>query len=210
MKALIVVDMQEDFLPGGALGVPEGDAVIPEIVRLMEAPGDRGYGVIVTTQDLHPAVTKHFDKWPAHCVRGTAGAALDGRIAQAVDDARERGVEVFHIAKGQGTEDDGYSGFEGTTLDGRTLADVLGENPLEGVDVVGLATDYCVKATAIDAAEGAAWPTRVLLAATRPVDAETGNLAVLEMQNRGVTIAAPCWDCGGTGVRCCEQAADRP
>lgn len=205
-KALIVVDMQHDFLPGGALGVEHGDKIVPEIVRLIESGK---YGVIVTTQDLHPVKTKHFEKWPPHCVRGTPGAELVPEVAEAADEAREQGVPVYHLAKGQGTEDDGYSGFEGTTLDDRDLEGLLHEHDVERVDVVGLATDYCVKATAIDAALTGGFDTRVMLGATRPVADDTGAKAVIEMVEAGVALDRKCWNCGGSGVRCCEFAAAR-
>lgn len=218
-KALIVVDVQKDFLPGGALAVPEGDAVIPEIERLA-ASGE--YAAIVLTADRHPETTDHFEKWPVHCVAGTTGAELAPEIlalagggpgdrwldVSGIADPLFRDVPVELIAKGQGFEDDGYSGFEGATLEEVSLAKVLRDRGIEAVDVVGLATDYCVKATALDAVKNG-FDTTVYLGATRPVTQTTGREAVEELAAAGVALIAKCWFCGGSGVRCCEYGRGR-
>jgi nicotinamidase/pyrazinamidase len=137
MDGLIVVDVQNDFCPGGALAVPEGDAVVGPINRLMEE-----IPFTVATRDWHPQDHGSFaaagGPWPPHCVQGTEGAQLHPRLhADAIDAV---------LDKGQGRDDAGYSGFEGTELER-----LLREHDVERVHVTGLALDYCVRATALDA-----------------------------------------------------------
>src|SRR5437763_23169 len=137
MDALIVVDVQNDFCPGGALAVPEGDAVLEAVNRLAsEAP------FVVATRDWHPPDHGSFaaegGPWPAHCVSGTPGAELHPGVDRSRIDAI--------VDKGQSREREGYSGFEGTELER-----LLREHGVRRVDVAGLALDYCVKATALDA-----------------------------------------------------------
>jgi nicotinamidase/pyrazinamidase len=135
--ALIVVDVQHDFLPGGALGVAEGERIFAPIAAL--APRFRR---VYATRDWHPSdhtsFAQHGGPWPVHCVAGSPGAAFDARLP------REH-VDVV-IDKGTDRATDGYSGFAATTL-----ADDLRANGVKRVFVCGLATDYCVKATALDA-----------------------------------------------------------
>lgn len=137
MDGLIVVDVQNDFCPGGALPVPDGDEVIAPINRLMqEIP------FTVATRDWHPSDHRSFvtqgGPWPIHCVQETGGAQLHPKLHSSQIDAV--------VDAGRGRDDDGYSGFEKTDLE-RLLRD-------RGVDTVhigGLALDYCVRATALDA-----------------------------------------------------------
>lgn len=142
----VVVDVQNDFCPEGALAVAEGDQVVAPINAVNERVRALG-GLIVFTQDQHPAVTDHFNTWPVHCVQGTKGAELRADLDVKPED--------ILVAKGTGTVDDGYSGFEGATADGTTLYDIV--TPKEGEKVAlligGLATDYCVKATVLDGCE---------------------------------------------------------
>ncbi|MEI8234907.1 MAG: isochorismatase family protein [Verrucomicrobiota bacterium] len=135
MKALLIVDVQNDFCPGGALAVPEGDRVIPVINRVMD-----GFPLVVASQDWHPRATAHFDKWPPHCVAGTPGAALHPGLR------RERIAHLFR--KGTGDRDDGYSAFEATNTD---LEKFLKERGVDEIEVAGLAAEYCVCASALDA-----------------------------------------------------------
>jgi len=134
--ALFIVDVQNDFLPGGALAVKHGDEVIAPLNRLMEK-----FTHIYASKDWHPARTVHFDKWPVHCVRGTRGAAFP-------DTLRITRIEKVFL-KGTGNTDDGYSAFEATNDD---LESYLKIRKIKTLYIGGLATDYCVKATAIDAA----------------------------------------------------------
>ncbi|HYP53341.1 MAG TPA: nicotinamidase [Pyrinomonadaceae bacterium] len=139
-RALIVVDVQNDFCPGGALGVERGDEVVAPLNRLMEEFLARGE-LVVKSRDWHPARTKHFKDyggtWPVHCVQNTPGAEFHPRL---LDDPR-----VHVLSKGTGDEDN-YSAFDGTNLAG-----LLRERGVREVWVGGLATDYCVKQTVLDA-----------------------------------------------------------
>jgi nicotinamidase/pyrazinamidase len=138
-RALIVVDFQNDFAPGGALAVPDGDAIAPRVNELA-ASGD--FDLVVATRDWHPpdhgSFTEHGGTWPVHCVAGTPGAELH----PAFDAAN---VDIV-VDKGQDPQTEGYSGFEGTRL-----GELLRERGIDEVVVVGLATDYCVRNTALDA-----------------------------------------------------------
>lgn len=148
--ALFVVDVQNDFTEGGALGVDGGDAVAAAISRHLETrAGD--YDLIVASRDWHDADNDnggHFaaepdfvDTWPVHCVAGSEGAEYDpGFVTDAV---------THHVKKGQG--EPAYSLFEGVTEDGVTVAQLLDEHGVLEIDVVGIATDYCVRASALDA-----------------------------------------------------------
>jgi nicotinamidase/pyrazinamidase len=138
-RALVVVDFQNDFTPGGALAVRDGDAIAG---RVNELAASGGFDLVVATRDWHPPDHGSFAEqggpWPVHCVAGTPGAQLH----PALDQAR---VNVI-VDKGQDRATEGYSGFEGTDL-----ASLLRERGIDSLTVVGLATDYCVKNTALDA-----------------------------------------------------------
>jgi len=158
--ALIVVDVQNDFCPGGALGVPGGD-------RLAAVIGEAAAraGTLVATRDVHPAGHCSFAEqggpWPAHCVAGTDGAALHPSVA---------GMPFDHVQdKGGDRDREQYSGFDGTGL-----ADWLRSRGVHRVQVTGLATDYCVRATALDAIE-AGFETTVLTDAVAAVDVQPGD-----------------------------------
>jgi len=138
----INVDVQNDFLPGGALAVANGDQVINPLNRLNEFTRLHN-GIVVATGDQHPTATPHFDTWPVHCVAGTEGAALAQKL-----DIRRGDV---HIDKGMG-QTDGYSAFEGIAQDGRTLEGIITPVGRERVAAIfgGLATDYCVLNSVLD------------------------------------------------------------
>ena len=177
-QALIVVDVQNDFCPGGSLAVAHGDEVVPPLNKLIAEFLKRGDPVF-KTRDWHPAKTKHFadfgGTWPVHCVQGTKGAEFH---ADLTDDAR---IQV--ISKGLGDENS-YSAFDGTDL-----ASQLRELGAEEVLVGGLATDYCVKNTVLDALkEGFA--VKALTNAMRPVDLQPGDgdRAIDEMLRAGAEI----------------------
>jgi nicotinamidase/pyrazinamidase len=187
--ALIAIDVQNDFAnPDGSLYVPGGEQVVErvnaEIDRALEAGS-----VVVYTQDWHPPDTPHFDKdggvWPVHCVAGSWGAELHPRL-QVVEDAPI-------VRKGTGGGD-GYSGF--TVRDpttgkefGTGLEDLLRERGVQRTTVVGLATDYCVKETAVEAV-GKGIETRVLTDAVRAVERNEGDgsRALDEMREAGAQI----------------------
>lgn len=197
MKALILVDIQNDFLPGGALPAPDGDAIIPIVNRLQPH-----FDLVVATQDWHPAnhgsfAANHPGKepgdridldgleqilWPVHCVQNSDGAAF----APDLDLSRVR--KVFQ--KGTEARVDSYSGFFDNGHRRSTgLGDYLETQGVKEVGIVGLATDYCVKFTALDARK-LGFATTVLIDACRGVNQEPGDVeaAVAEMQNAGVRI----------------------
>ncbi len=158
-RALVVVDVQNDFCEGGSLAVAGGADVAARIADLLADQGRHGYDVVVATRDHHIDPGDHFsddpdfvDSWPVHCVVDTAGEAWHPALSPRPFDA------VFT----KGEHSAAYSGFEGHTAEGTGLADWLRRRHVEDVDVCGLATDYCVRATALDAA-AAGFTTTVLL-----------------------------------------------
>jgi nicotinamidase/pyrazinamidase len=177
-RALIVVDVQNDFCPGGSLAVEHGDEVVGPLNRLIEEFLSRGEPVY-KSRDWHPATTKHFEAyggtWPVHCVQGTRGAEFHPELS--VD------PRVRVVSKGEGDEDN-YSAFDGTTL-----AEDLRREGVEEVWAGGLATDYCVKQTVLDALrEG--FRVKAVSDAMRPVEANPGDgeRAVEEMRRAGAEI----------------------
>jgi nicotinamidase/pyrazinamidase len=144
--ALIVVDVQNDFCPGGSLAVPAGDEVAPVLTRYAARFAERGAPVFAS-RDWHPARTKHFaawgGAWPPHCVQGTRGAEFHPALALPA------GTEI--VSKGMDPEADAYSAWEAQTEAGKPFAEALASRGTRRVFVGGLATDYCVKATALDA-----------------------------------------------------------
>lgn len=194
-EALIVVDYQRSFgKPREALYVQEGELLVPVINRLMQETKVRS-GIVIATRDWHPRKTVHFDAWPIHCVAGTPGAEYVAGFEKNMVD-----VEIF---KGFRNSNDGYSGFEGVTKivgnpgewfevdpEAETLEQVLRRYEIQIVKIVGLATDYCVKATAIDAVK-AGFDTEVIASGIRAVDIAEwdGDRAIESMKNAGVTIS---------------------
>jgi nicotinamidase/pyrazinamidase len=180
-RALVVVDVQNDFCEGGSLAVAGGAAVAAGISALL-ATAD--YPLVVATRDAHVDPGDHFsadpdfvDHWPPHCVVGTAGAQFHPNLdTQRVDAVFDKGT---HAAA--------YSGFEGVDAAGTPLADWLHAHGIHSVDVVGIATDHCVRATALDAAK-AGFDTTVLLDHTAGVAPATTERAIEEMRSAGVTL----------------------
>ncbi len=140
--ALILVDIQNDFCPGGALAVTEGDEIIATVNRLVHQ-----FPLVVSTQDWHPANHISFKErggpWPPHCVQGTPGAELHSAL--------NTNTVANYFRKASLPDKDAYSEFEGVDENGRTLDGFLKSRRVKSVYVVGLATDYCVKATVLDA-----------------------------------------------------------
>jgi nicotinamidase-related amidase len=177
-RALVIVDFQNDFTPGGALAVPDGDAIADRINELA-ASGD--YDLVVATRDWHPPNHRSFAEqggpWPVHCVAGTEGAQLH----PALDTSK---VDVI-VDKGQAPDTDGYSGFEGTNLES-----LLRERGITQVTIVGLATDYCVKNTALDALR-AGFQVTIDTNAVRGVEVQEGDSerALAEVRAAGGVMA---------------------
>lgn len=173
MKALLVVDVQNDFCPGGALAVPGGDRVVPVINRLMDQ-----FTFVVASKDWHPRDSVHFKKWPPHCVQDSKGAEFHPHLNS------KKIRQVF--LKGTKNKDDGYSAFEATSDD---LTDVLQKNGVTDLYVTGLATDYCVRASALDAVRKG-FHTVVITDAVEAVNINPGDgkKALEEMKNSGVEL----------------------
>ncbi|MFT4227165.1 isochorismatase family protein [Micropruina sp.] len=181
-RVLIVVDVQNDFCEGGSLAVAGGAATASAISELLT--GDAGYDLVVATRDHHIDPGPHFsdhpdyvDSWPPHCVAGTPGAEFHPNLTWHGFDA------VFD----KGEYAAAYSGFEGKDSSGDGLGDWLTAHDASEVDVCGIATDYCVRATALDSAR-AGFPTRVLLDLTAAV--APGNVpdVVTELRAAGVRV----------------------
>ncbi|MGW3113806.1 isochorismatase family protein [Streptomyces sp. NPDC001091] len=187
-RALIVVDVQNDFCEGGSLAVAGGADVAAAITELIGQAAGSGYRHVVATRDHHIAPGGHFadnpdyvHSWPAHCVAGTEGVGFHPNFAPAV--ASGAVDAVFD----KGAYSAAYSGFEGADENGVTLADWLRERGVEEVDIVGIATDHCVRATALDAAsEG--FRTHVLLELTAGVAQETTDKALEALREAGVQL----------------------
>ncbi len=174
--ALIIVDLQNDFCPGGALPVPRGDEIVPIINALVEK-----FDHVFATQDWHPENHVSFKTqggpWPPHCVQGSPGAELHPNL---------RAENAVRVRKGTNPQREAYSGFEGTDL-----ADKLRAAGVRRVFVCGLATDYCVKATVLDALrEG--FDVVVVSDAVRGVDVKPGDsqAALEEMKAAGAAVVA--------------------
>ncbi|MEV6219957.1 isochorismatase family protein [Nocardia sp. NPDC051833] len=181
-RGLVIVDVQNDFCEGGSLAVAGGAAVAAAISEFV-AGAD--YDAVVATRDFHVDPGPHFstepdyvDTWPPHCRVGTPGAdfhpALDTGSIE----------EVF--SKGEYSA--AYSGFEGAAADGTTLADWLRAREIDTVDVVGIATDHCVRATALDA-RAAGFDTRILLDLTAGVAPATVATALTTLREAGVELS---------------------
>jgi len=188
-RALLIVDVQNDFTEGGALAVDGGDAVAERITRHLADHADE-YDVIVASRDWHdPSGDNggHFatepdfvDTWPVHCVAGTTGAEYDPLL--------DVTSVTHHVRKGQGVP--AYSMFEGVTEDDSTVGAVLTAQGVLSADVVGLATDHCVRASALDAiAHGV--HVRVLTELVAGVGAESSDAALAELAHAGAEIVTP-------------------
>jgi nicotinamidase/pyrazinamidase len=182
--ALVVVDLQNDFCPGGALGVQGGDAIVPVLNRYLDRFEDKGAPVFLT-RDWHPPVTRHFQAyggvWPPHCVQGTKGAEFHPGLAPPA------GAVI--VSKGMDPDQDAYSAFQAEDEAGRAFRDVLAERGVRRLYVGGLATDYCVRASVLDAV-GEGFEVMLLANAIGAVDLQPGDgaRAMDEMRGAGVRI----------------------
>lgn len=183
--ALVIVDAQNDFCPGGSLAVPEGDQVMAPLNRMIELALKKGWALILS-MCWHPLVTEHFKKWPVHGVKNTAGAALHPDLQVPQPNAYPW---VYLIRKGEDPEVDAYSAFDGYHF-GTPLADLLRNMQIKHLYIGGLATDYCVKATALDARKQL-FEATLLEDACRAVNLkpDDGENAIGEMEDAGVIIS---------------------
>jgi nicotinamidase/pyrazinamidase len=189
VRGLLIVDVQNDFCEGGSLAVTGGAEVARRISRYLETASDR-YAVIVASRDWHDAHGDnggHFAKpgvqpdfvttWPVHCVAGTVGAEYHPDL--------ETHAVSHHVKKGQGIP--AYSMFEGTTDSGETLQSILSDAGVDSVDVVGIATDYCVRATSLDSLN-AGLSARVLTDMIAAVSAEGSEATMAELVGAGAVL----------------------
>lgn len=176
-SAVVVIDVQNDFCPGGALPIEDGDRVVPVINRWIDAAELSG-AVVAASRDWHPpnhiSFTDRGGEWPRHCVQNTEGAEFHPDL-ELPDDA-------FIISKGQNPDDEQYSAFDDTVL-----AERLREAGVQQVWIGGLALDVCVRASALHAVE-AGFNTRLIPDASYPVDPDEGREALAEMRTAGVSI----------------------
>jgi len=184
-KALVVVDVQVDFCEGGHLAVAGGAQVARRITELLSAHRDR-YRLVVATRDWHVDPGSHFsptpdfvDTWPTHCVAGQPGAAFH-------PDLDMTGIDVI-VSKGAHAA--AYSGFEGRSEDGRSLEEVLREAAVDSIDVAGIATDYCVRATALDG-RAAGFDVTLLTDLCAGVAPETTGTSLRQLESAGVALSS--------------------
>ncbi|MEI2779598.1 MAG: isochorismatase family protein [Tetrasphaera sp.] len=202
-RALLIVDVQPDFCEGGALAVSGGNAVAARIREMLAEDADR-YAVVVTSQDWHTPGSDnggHFaakpdfqGTWPEHCVAETAGAQVHPGLAAALGEVR---VPVQAVRKGQDAP--AYSAFEGTTAAGERLADVLHRAGVFDLDIVGIASDYCVRATALDAVR-LGFTTSVLRGLHAGVDPVSTAAALAEMSAAGILVGPALEPVGDRGA----------
>lgn len=187
-RALLVVDVQNDFTEGGALGIDGGGEIARKVSALLAREGD-DYDLVVSSRDWHDADSDnggHFatdeppnftTTWPVHCVAGTPGA-------QYHPDYATGSVDV-HVYKGQGKPS--YSAFQGMTDEGLALPEVLRRNEVTDLDIVGLATDYCVKASGLDAI-ALGLNVRILTDLVAGVAAGSSKSSLIELEAAGATL----------------------
>jgi nicotinamidase/pyrazinamidase len=183
-SALIVVDMQNDFCPGGPLAVAGGDEIVPVINRHIEIFRERG-ATVIASRDWHPVETGHFKKfgglWPEHCVQWSFGAAFRSGLNFPPE------TRVF--SKGMDPERDDYSALQARDEEGRSMADFLKGEGISRLHICGLATDYCVLQTVLEALR-LGFNTKVLIDAVRGVELNPGDSesALDEMEASGATL----------------------
>jgi len=171
--ALLIVDVQNDFFPGGALPTPQGNKVVPVLNKLMDK-----FSIIIASRDWHPKSTNHFDKWPLHCVKETHGADFPPELRT------EKFDQIFE--KGTGTNDDGYSAFEATNYN---LLEYLKEKKIDELFITGLTAEYCVKSTVLDTIKHG-FKTLVIKEAVEGIRMETDDFenSFVEMEKAGAII----------------------
>lgn len=178
--ALLVVDIQNDFLPGGSLGVPQGDQVISPIKHLI-SESQKGHATIIASRDWHPANHISFHEqggpWPAHCVQNTHGAEFHQDLKYPEN--------TIVVSKATKSDSDAYSAFHAETENGIPLPIILEEHNIQRIIICGLCLDYCVKASSLDLIK-AGYETLVVLNATKAIDAEDGLETIRLLTSFGV------------------------
>ncbi|MBI5144855.1 MAG: bifunctional nicotinamidase/pyrazinamidase [Candidatus Omnitrophica bacterium] len=186
-KALLIVDVQNDFCPGGALGVPEGDKIIPKINKYIKI-FSKDKLPIFATRDWHPVRTRHFKdfggSWPVHCIQNTRGAAFHPQLKLSPD--------IILVYKGIDPQKDGYSAFEAEDDRGIDLVRLLKKLGIKEIYIGGLATDYCVKFTALEALKQG-FKVKILLDAIqgvnlKPKDSEEAIKLILKKGAKKITL----------------------
>ena len=183
-SALLIVDVQKDFCPGGTLPVPDGDRVVPVLNAYIADSTARGW-LVYASRDWHPHVTRHFQpyggQWPPHCVQNTDGASFHADL--------QLPASAVVISKGQDPNSPGYSALEGHTPEGWTFLSHLRERQIGHLYVGGLATDYCVKHSVLDAL-GLGFEVTILGDAIAGVDVQPGDSAraIADMRKAGAEI----------------------
>lgn len=181
---MLVVDVQRDFCPGGALAAPHGDRILPAVNRYLAEAGARSMPVYAS-RDWHPAVTNHFKpfggEWPPHCVQGTAGAQFHPDLKLPAD--------VVVLSKGDVPDRPGYSAFDGRTPQRKQFLADLREREIDALYIAGLTAEYCVKETVLDALR-AGLRVIVLADAVAGIDAQPGDAdrALTEMSDAGAEL----------------------
>ena len=190
-RALVVVDLQNDFTEGGRLAIEGADDVARRVGAFIAAHRDR-YGLTVATADWHITPGTHFaddpdyvDTWPVHCVAGTAGAAFDEEVT--VGGGVISPLELFDEVVYKGQRTPAYSGFEGTTAAGQPLADRLAADGITAIDVIGIALSHGVPATALDG-QAAGFTATVLTDLSVGVSEELTEAALVRMADAGITL----------------------
>ena len=180
-KALLIVDLQNDFCPGGALAVPEGDQIISNLNQYIEI-FSKNKLPIFASRDWHPKETSHFKDqgglWPPHCVQNTEGALFHPEL--------KLPKETIILSKGMDPETDSYSAFQAQDSNGRQFEDMLRESGIEELYIGGLATDYCVKSSALDALSKG-FKVKLMIDAIKGVNIkpDDSNNAIEEMVDNG-------------------------
>ena len=180
-KALLIVDVQNDFCPGGALAVPQGDKIIPQINKYIKIFSQKKLPIFAS-RDWHPIRTKHFKDfggvWPVHCIQNTVGAAFHPRL--------KLPKQTILLYKGMDSEKDSYSAFQAEDGQGVPLLNLLKVMGIKEIYIAGLATDYCVKFSAIDAAKFG-FPVKLLIDAIKGVNLkpDDSQKAIKQMVKKG-------------------------
>jgi len=184
-SALLVIDVQKDFCPGGALPAPDGERIVPAVNRYLAEAARLGMPVFAT-RDWHPRVTSHFKayggEWPPHCIQNSPGAAFHPQLTLPKD--------AVVLNKGDDDDQPGYSAFDGHTKDGTVLIAELHDRHINRLFVAGIATDYCVLKTVLDARR-AGLDVTVLDDAVAGINVNPGDVdrAIEDMKGAGATIA---------------------